>query len=40
MTFILKDKKNRTLTGVMGDGMYYSMESGNMPKHSIIFDDE
>ena len=38
-TFILKNKDGKVLTGIMGDGMYYSMEDGDVPRHSIIFND-
>ena len=38
--FILKDQKDRVFTGIMGDGMYYSMEEGDIPKHTIIFTED
>ncbi len=40
MTFILKDENDKTLTGIMGDGMYYSMKFGEIPIDSILFDEE
>jgi hypothetical protein len=41
MNFILIDQKtNKVLTGIMGDGMYYSMENGDIPINSIIFNDD
>ena len=38
--FILKDKEDRILAGIMGDGMYYSMEIGDIPRHTIIFTED